>query len=97
MGGDIGVESTPGAGSRFHFTARFPRAAAEATTTDEAMRPQALPDRRLRLLNVEDNAVNRQVANHMLSRAGHEVVNAIDGAAAITCIEAAADAPSTPC
>ncbi len=93
MDGEIGVESTPGAGSRFHFTAHFPRAAAEAATADEAIRPQAVPDRQLRLLNVEDNAVNRQVANRMLSRAGHEVVDAVDGEAAIACIEAATEAP----
>jgi two-component system sensor histidine kinase/response regulator len=53
---------------------------------DEAARVQPAPGapRPLRLLLVEDNAVNREAAVRLLERRGHKVVAAADGAEALT-------------
>ena len=49
-----------------------------------ALTPVAQPSsRRLKVLLVEDNAVNRRFATVILTKAGHEVVTAHDGQAAI--------------
>jgi len=55
--------------------------AAETT----AGRPEAnsAPVEGLRLLLVEDNAVNRKVATHLLTRMGHQVETALNGADAV--------------
>ncbi|MBL6458992.1 response regulator [Belnapia sp. T6] len=57
MGGQIEVESRPGQGSRFHFTARLRVAATSAA-------PESLPQeelQRLRVLIVDDNPASREV------------------------------------
>ena len=76
MGGDIDVESTPGAGTRFlaWIPVRLPQPSAE-TAEDTAVTPlqAALPTEGLRVLVVDDNAVNRRVASLMLERLGYSV------------------------
>jgi PAS domain S-box-containing protein len=63
MGGAITVESEPGRGSTFRFTARFglqPEAAAAVP------RPPAVDLRGLRVLIVDDNATNRTILEEWL-------------------------------
>ncbi|MCF8211230.1 MAG: PAS domain-containing protein [Rhodoferax sp.] len=86
MGGEVGVESEPGVGSRFWFRARLdlapahePAALAQATVTAHigANGPPALL--RGRVLVIEDNPVNQKVMLAMLGPMGMEVTLADDG------------------
>jgi len=62
MGGGIRVESEPGAGSTFHFTARFGVPPAGGTRPE----PKAVRLRDLPVLVVDDNATNRRILEEML-------------------------------
>lgn len=84
LGGRVWVESEVGLGSRFHFTAAF--GAAAAAPGRAAPRVAIAPRRAagpLRLLLVEDNAVNRRVVREMLEKRGWSVVETDDGRAAL--------------
>ncbi len=76
MGGVIWVESQPGHGSAFHFTARFGRASQQ-----EPAAP-APPDA-LEILLVEDNLVNQKLAETLLRRQQHRVLIAKNGVEAV--------------
>ncbi|MCP5141199.1 MAG: response regulator [Zoogloeaceae bacterium] len=78
MGGRIEVESTPGEGSRFHFTLSMSTAVAPVAAPDPAPAGGLRP---LAVLVVDDDRVNRLVAEGLLMRAGHRVT-AVDGGAA---------------
>jgi signal transduction histidine kinase/HPt (histidine-containing phosphotransfer) domain-containing protein len=92
MNGSVWVESEPGKGSVFHFTVDFGLQSGESGTSTvfppgTAKPPAAEPARRLDVLVVEDNAVNRRLAQHVLEKAGHAVVVADCGAAALSAME----------
>ncbi len=88
-GGEVGVESRPGVGSTFWFTMRFGLAA----TTPLPAQPVAMPDadslRGMRVLLVEDNAVNQLVARELLEHAGLVVAVAGNGEEALAALAAA--------
>ena len=84
MNGEFNVNSTPGVGSEFRFTAEFaPVLVGEhfVGTAPFELRsePGALPMALHTVLLVEDNLINQKVAQAMLRRMGCEVLMASDG------------------
>ncbi len=89
MGGDTGVDSTPGEGSTFWFTARLRRGQGVMPDTTS---PVASGDaearlrhrhRGAKLLLAEDNAINREVALELLHAVDLVVDTAADGGEAL--------------
>ena len=89
MGGEVGADSTPGVGSTFWFTARLQRGQGVMPTmarTTEQIDVEAQLRRchaNARLLLVEDNAINREVALELLHGFGLAVDAACDGRVAV--------------
>ena len=88
MGGSAGVDSEPGVGSTFWFTARL-RRGGEAGASDAA-ETAVDAEQRLRgefagrrILLVEDDPLNREIAALLLSQAGLDIDPAEDGDIAV--------------
>ena len=86
MGGEVGADSTPGAGSTFWFTAKLKKGVEEAASTATAVNAEAEVRQRYsghRVLVVDDEPINRQVAVMQLEAVALVVDTAEDGAEAI--------------
>lgn len=84
MGSRIELESEPGAGSSFSFSLELPVVDPADGVERAAHASESAGQRtRRRVLLAEDNPINQKLYQNLLEKAGHEVVVADDGAAAV--------------
>jgi signal transduction histidine kinase/ActR/RegA family two-component response regulator len=89
MGGRLLLESELGRGSRFYFATRVtlptgPEPEAQQPLVD---RPPDAPEKPLRVLLVEDNAVNQRLATRLLEKRGHVVRATSTGGDALNALD----------
>ncbi len=82
MGGEIGVESHQGQGSKFWFEIPFALSLQPVYSTQDC---GLLSNRRV--LVVDDNATNRKIVHHQATRWGMQVDEAADAACALLAIQ----------
>lgn len=83
MGGKLSLAGTPGLGTTFSFDCIFKSGAASPVPLPVEGQTSK-PQRSLRILVAEDNAVNQKVIMRMLQKANHAVTLAANGADAIS-------------
>ena len=83
MGGEVGVTSTPGAGSTFWATLPLIPVARPETVTPPQPAGTSRRQWRGRILVVEDNPVNQKILAHLLQRRGLTVDTAPNGREAV--------------
>ena len=91
MGGELAVRSAPGEGSDFHFDVHLGRAEqvmqakpAPSDRMGDALAQARVALQGVRVLLVEDNPINQEVAREVLAAAGVNVSTADHGQAALT-------------
>jgi PAS domain S-box-containing protein len=90
MGGDLLGDSTPGAGTTFHFAIRVDKARTRRRSRGGATELQAARERLQgrHILLVDDNALNRDIVAELLVQSGLRVDQAADGREAYAAVQA---------
>ena len=86
MGGTIDVETEKGKGTEFIITVSLPIVEAEEEST--AQKPKIVSFDGKKALLVEDNEINREIAQMLLSQAGFEIETAVNGKEALDLVSA---------
>ena len=86
MGGSIAIESVHDLGSTVWFDVPF-RLAPDMAETRPVRRTLVQRNRPARILLVEDNNINQEIARSILEAAGHEVEVACDGSVAVMAVQ----------
>lgn len=90
LGGNIGVESAPGIGSRFWFSLKLSEGKQRLIAPEITLDKQTSvyqDNARQRILLVEDNIINQQVTTKVLSKLGYQADIAENGLEAIRIIK----------
>jgi PAS domain S-box-containing protein len=87
MGGQIGLDSTPGEGSTFWFVAVFEKQS-DKKETGSWVAP-SVNIRNLHILGVDDNATNRMIITKMVESFGCRIETAVSGMTALEMLQVA--------
>jgi CheY-like chemotaxis protein len=88
MGGEVGLESEPGHGSRFWFTARLEKQT-QSSPRPKSPQPQraTAPRKAARILVAEDNVTNQKIALLQLAKLGYSAAAVASGTEVLAALD----------